>query len=247
MSNGDPRTNQEVEKSEQVQTRPASDIPAESSSKSATPSHSETPSTSAKEANSATKTPAKPIVKPAATAAVPEKPKKAPPPPNPRVEAAKLQAEQLRAVLVQAFGEGVVEETGAAHVTPMLIIANPRWLDVVEYLRTHEDWQLNYVECMAGTDYPDYLEIVLYIQSITKPHFVCLKTRTSRENATVPSLVSSHPGVNWEEREIYDLLGVQFTGHPDMRRIMMWEGFKGHPLRKDYDEWTEGGTSDGSD
>lgn len=90
---------------------------------------------------------------------------------------------------------------------------------------------------MAGTDYSDYIEIVIYVQSTALGHFFCLKTRTGRENAEVPSLVSSHPGVNWEEREIYDLLGVTFTNHPDLRRIMMWDEFKGHPLRKDYSEW----------
>ncbi|MBX5436408.1 MAG: NADH-quinone oxidoreductase subunit C [Alicyclobacillaceae bacterium] len=158
-------------------------------------------------------------------------------PPDPRVEAAKAVAEQIKQVLVREFGEAAVEETGVAHRTPMVRVRKQDWPKAVEFLRTHPDWKLNYAECMAGTDYPDYIEIVLYVQSTELGHFVCLKTRTDRDPAEVPSLVASHPGLNWEEREIYDLLGVRFTGHPDLRRIMMWEGFKGHPLRKDYREW----------
>lgn len=158
-------------------------------------------------------------------------------PSDPRVVAATETAERLAAALKQQFGEAAVEEAGAAHHHPLVRIHPSHWADAVDWLKTHADWQLNYVECMAGTDYPDYIEIVLYVQSTERNHFICLKTRTSRDTAEVPSLVTSHPGVNWEEREIYDLLGVKFTNHPDLRRIMMWDDFKGHPLRKDYSEW----------
>jgi NADH-quinone oxidoreductase subunit C len=169
------------------------------------------------------------------------RPRKPAAPPDPRVEAAKQKAEEIRQVIVEALGDDAVEETGAAHVVPMLRIRREKWRDAVALLRDHPAWRLNYLECMAGTDYPDYIEVVVYIQSTSLGHFVCLKTRTPRDNAEVPSLVPVHPGTNWEEREIYDLLGVRFTDHPDLRRIMLWEGFEGHPLRKDYDAWASGG------
>lgn len=174
--------------------------------------------------------------KPAAKAAGAKK-KAEPKPPDPREVAAKETAEQIKKDLVSEFGEEVVEETGAAKFKPMLVINKAYWLKAVDYLRTHSSWLLNYVECMAGTDYPDYLETVIFAQSTELGYFVCLKTRTDKETAEVPSLVSIHPGVNWEEREIYDLVGVKFAGHPDLRRIMMWDEFEGHPLRKDYSEW----------
>ncbi|MCF8567165.1 NADH-quinone oxidoreductase subunit C [Alicyclobacillus tolerans] len=182
---------------------------------------------------------AKPAAKPAAAAgaAKPAAAKKAPPPPDPRAEAAKAEAEKLKAVVTAKLGEAAVEEAGAAHFKPMLRIRNQDWVKAVDLLRQHPDWKLNYIECMAGTDYKDYIEVALFVQSTDHGHFVCLKTRTERENAEIPSLVSIFPGVNWEEREIYDLLGVTFTNHPDLRRIMMWDEFKGHPLRKDYNEW----------
>lgn len=169
---------------------------------------------------------AKPVVK-----------KKAPPPPDPRVEAAQEQALRIQETLVASLGAVAVEEVGAAHDKPMLLINRSHWVQTVDLLRHHEDWQLNYLELMAGTDYPDYIEVVVYIQSTALGHFVCLKTRTPREDAEVPSLVEVHPGVNWEEREIYDLLGVRFTNHPDLRRIMMWDEYVGHPLRKDFNVW----------
>lgn len=172
---------------------------------------------------------AKPAAKPAA--------KKAPPPPDPRAVAAKEVADRIKATVTAALGENAVEETGAAHFDPMVLIKKEYWLKAVELLRTHSDWKLNYVELMAGTDFPNYIEVVIYVQSTELKHFVCLKTRTERERAEVPSIVPIFPGVNWEEREIYDLLGVTFTNHPDLRRIMMWDDFPGYPLRKDYSEW----------
>ncbi|MDQ0189415.1 NADH-quinone oxidoreductase subunit C [Alicyclobacillus cycloheptanicus] len=194
---------------------------------------------------------ARPAPKPAAAkpAGAAAKPASKPaPPPDPRVEAAKAEAEKLKAALVEKFGEGVVEETGAALHTPMVVIAKDRWYEAVDFLRTNDAWKLNYIECMVGTDYPakGYIEIVIYVQSTSLGHWVCLKTRTDRDRAEVPSLVPSHPGVNWEEREIYDLLGVTFTNHPDLRRIMLWDEFAGHPLRKDYNEWQGGEDSDGA-
>ena len=173
---------------------------------------------------------AKPAAKPAAA-------KKAPPPPDPRAVAAKETADRIKAAIVAELGEKAVEETGAAHFNPMVLIRKEDWARAVDVLRTHTAWRLNYVELMAGTDYPNYIEVVIYVQSTDLKHFVCLKTRTDREKAEVPSLSIIFPGVNWEEREIYDLLGVTFTNHPDLRRIMMWDEFKGHPLRKDYSVW----------
>lgn len=200
-----------------------------------TESQSNGPSADAKVVSAPKSKPTVTADKPAAGAA--EKPKKAAPPPDPRVEVAKARADELRSPVVKALGEGSVEEVGAVHRTPMIRIRNQNWREAVETLKNHPDWKLNYVECMAGVDYPGYIEIVLYVQSTSLGHFVCLKTRTDRTDAKVPSLASVYPAVNWEEREIYDLLGVHFHEHPDLRRIMMWDEFKGHPLRKDYNEW----------
>jgi NADH-quinone oxidoreductase subunit C len=180
-----------------------------------------------------------PAAKPT-TGAAPAKPaaaKKPPAPPDPRVEAAKAEAEKIKAVLVKELGAAVVEAAGAAHVKPMVLIKKESWARAVDFLRTHPDYLLDYVECMAGTDYPTYIEVVIYVQSTKMGHFVCLKTRTDKEDLSVPSITRVFPGVNWEEREIFDLLGVRFADHPDLRRIMMPDDYKGHPLRKDFSPW----------
>ena len=64
----------------------------------------------------------------------------------------------------------------------------------------------------------------------------CFKVQLPRENPVVPSLVSIYPGADFQEREAWDLLGIQFEGHPNHQRILMWDGFAGHPFRKDWQE-----------
>ncbi|UOF91575.1 NADH-quinone oxidoreductase subunit C [Fodinisporobacter ferrooxydans] len=185
--------------------------------------------TPAKEAQADGKSEAKPA-RPAKAAAKED----APPDPR-RLEAQKV-LDELRAKVEKEFGTGVLEEALLAKFRPTLVVKNDAWLDVVTYLKNEPSIALDYVECMAGTDYPakGYIEVAVYVQSMTQNYYICVKARADRENPALPSLASVFQGVNWEEREIFDLLGVQFTGHPDLRRIMMPDDWKGHPLRKDY-------------
>ncbi len=173
--------------------------------------------------------------KPAAAPAA--KPAKAAAPPDPRVVAATALADEIRASIEARHGAGAVEETGAAKTIPMIRIAPDKWRDVVTFLRDSEDHRYDYVELMAGTDYKDYIELVIYLYSMKRDAYITVKTRTPRDAASLPSLTPVFPGVNWEEREVYDLLGVHFEGHPDLRRIMMWDEWKGYPLRKDYSDF----------
>jgi len=76
--------------------------------------------------------------------------------------------------------------------------------------------------------------VVLHVYSVAKKHRVRLYAGVSEAEPVIDSLVPVWPGANWFEREAWDLYGVRFTGHPDLRRILMYEEFKGHPLRKDY-------------
>lgn len=172
--------------------------------------------------------------KPVATAA---KPAKAAAPPDPRAVTATALADSIKASIETHCCADAVEETGAAKTIPLLRIAAHKWREVVLFLRDFEDHQYDYVELMAGTDYKDYIEVVVYLYSMKRRTYITVKTRTPRNAASLPSLASVFPGVNWEEREIYDLLGVHFEGHPDLRRIMMWDEWKGHPLRKDYSDF----------
>jgi NADH-quinone oxidoreductase subunit D/NADH-quinone oxidoreductase subunit C/D len=96
----------------------------------------------------------------------------------------------------------------------------------------------DYLSSLTGVDYlPDgRMEVVYHLYRTEGGAPVVLKVRTPRERSVVPSLVGVFPGADFQEREAWDLLGIRFDGHPDLRRILMWEGFAGHPLRKDWKE-----------
>ncbi len=101
-----------------------------------------------------------------------------------------------------------------------------------------DDLGYDYLSSVTGVDYPEEgrLEVVYHAYKTTGGPGLVFKTQTPRENAVVPSLIRVYPGVDFQERETWDLLGIRFEGHPDMRRILLWEGFEGHPLRKDWRE-----------
>jgi NADH-quinone oxidoreductase subunit C len=77
-------------------------------------------------------------------------------------------------------------------------------------------------------------EVVYHLYSITKKKRVRVKVRLEEDDARLQSSVPLWSGNNWSEREAYDMYGVRFEGHPDLRRMFMWSSFEGHPLRKDY-------------
>jgi NADH-quinone oxidoreductase subunit C len=77
-------------------------------------------------------------------------------------------------------------------------------------------------------------EVVYHLYSVSKKQRVRLKARVSEASPELPSATSLWASANWMEREVWDLYGVRFRGHPDLRRILLYEGFEGHPLRKDY-------------
>jgi NADH/F420H2 dehydrogenase subunit C len=108
-------------------------------------------------------------------------------------------------------------------------------LEVVGVLR--DELGYDYLSSITGVDnYPDNLEVVYHLFKTTGGRALTIKTQVPRDQAVVPSLVPLYPGADFQEREAWDLLGIRFEGHPDLRRILLWEGFDGHPLRKDWRE-----------
>jgi NADH-quinone oxidoreductase subunit C len=105
--------------------------------------------------------------------------------------------------------------------------------------RLKEDPEFDF-QVLLDISVVDYLhdeerfEVVYHFLSVRKNQRIRLKTRVREEDAEVPSLVELWPGANWLEREAWDMFGVRFKGHPDLKRILMYEEFEGHPLRKDY-------------
>jgi NADH/F420H2 dehydrogenase subunit C len=110
---------------------------------------------------------------------------------------------------------------------------------LVEFATTLRD-EMNYdfLSSVTGVDYlpEDQMEVVYHAYKSTGGPALVFKVQVPRENPEVPSLVGVYPGADYQEREAWDLLGIRFEGHPNLKRILMWEGFEGHPLRKDWQE-----------
>jgi NADH-quinone oxidoreductase subunit C len=77
-------------------------------------------------------------------------------------------------------------------------------------------------------------EVVYHFYSVARSQRVRIKARVREESPEIASLVPLYPSANWMEREVWDLYGVRFAGHPDLRRLLLYDEFEGHPLRKDY-------------
>jgi len=108
-------------------------------------------------------------------------------------------------------------------------------LDIARFLKETPRLEFDYLNSITAVDYTEHFEVIYHLTSITNNHSIVLKTRCyDRENPRVPSVVSLWQGADFQEREVYDLMGIAFDGHPNLKRILLWEGFAGHPLRKDY-------------
>ena len=126
---------------------------------------------------------------------------------------------------------GSVEESSQ----DSLVVKSASLLSVAAYLKDTDSLKFDYLNYITSVDYFSYFEVVYQLTSLEHNHTVVIKTRCyGRENPVVPSVFGLWQGADLQEREIYDLMGIRFEGHPNMKRIFLWDGFKGHPLRKDY-------------
>ena len=143
--------------------------------------------------------------------------------------------EDLGAAIAASFDEGAVGVV-VAHDELTLSIAASEIVPLVTFLR--DDPRCRFVTFidLCGVDYPTRplrFDVVVHLLSPTHNRRVRIKVQTD-EDTPVPSLTGVFPSANWYEREAYDLYGILFTGHPDLRRILTDYGFEGHPLRKDF-------------
>ena len=106
---------------------------------------------------------------------------------------------------------------------------------ICRFLKETTDLDFNLLIAISAVDYIDSIELIYHLTSTIHNHSAVIKARLyNLENPTAPSVVSIWKGADLQEREIWDLMGVRFEGHYNLKRILLWEGFPGHPLRKDY-------------
>ncbi len=149
-----------------------------------------------------------------------------------------MQPQEIFDLLTATFGDAVSGFTpaGAAVKDAFCKIPAGRLVEVVRALRDHPDLRFDFLENLTAVDWPktSTLELVYHLYSFVHRHGFVVKVDLPRAEPSVPSLTGLYRVADWLEREQYDLMGVQFTGHPDLRRIMMPDDWVGHPLRKDW-------------
>jgi NADH-quinone oxidoreductase subunit C len=143
--------------------------------------------------------------------------------------------------LQRRLGAAVVE-THEQHGDATAVLERSGLLDALRFCRDEPGLRFDVLMDLTAADYLRYpgredgprFEVVYHLYSLPHNHRVRLKIRVDEDDPVVPSAVPLWPIADWLEREVWDMFGVRFEGHPDLRRLLMYEEFVGHPLRKDY-------------
>ena len=139
--------------------------------------------------------------------------------------------DELKAAIERARS-GITVTIEGSH----LVVQAKDVIPVCRFLKDSPDTQLDHVTNLTAIDYPpDRMDVIYHLASMAKKHGpLTVRVVLPRSAPVIASLVPVYRGAEFQEREVYDLYGVTFDGHPDLRRILMWDGFEGHPMRKDY-------------
>lgn len=127
-----------------------------------------------------------------------------------------------------------VIESGEADEALTLKLNPEQLLPVCEMLHTNPELVFDYLADITAIDWKDRIEVVYRMTALASNKKVVLRIDLDRENPEVDSIVPVWKGADYQEREVYDLMGVVFNGHPNLKRILLPEDWEGHPLRKDY-------------
>lgn len=148
----------------------------------------------------------------------------------------------VQAITVK-FGEGVLEDFYINRLSkdvPTLVVKVAHYYEVMELLKKDPELVFSYMSELHATDFATHMEVYVHLFSYGKKQSVAVKVKLDRDEPRVPSIVSLWSGADWPEREAYDLLGVVFEGHPNLKRILMPDDWIGYPLRKDYEPFDAG-------
>ena len=119
----------------------------------------------------------------------------------------------------------------------IIVVSRKKLFDVIKFFKDDPELNCNMLVDLTCVDYigeEPRFELVYHLRSMKKLHMIRVKARVPEDDPTIDSLTSLYRIANWFEREVWDMYGVKFNGHPDLRRVLLYEEFEGHPLRKDY-------------
>ncbi|MBI4865562.1 MAG: NADH-quinone oxidoreductase subunit C [Candidatus Wallbacteria bacterium] len=146
-----------------------------------------------------------------------------------------MQIQELFEALKKRFGDQVLELATPASGEPSVTVSAAAVQDVALFCREDSSLEFDQLMCLSGVDYPpEHLAVVYHMHSSTKHHRLILKAMVPREDPKLPTVSRVWRTANWHEREAYDLFGIVFTGHANLRRILLPQDWVGYPLRKDY-------------
>jgi len=134
---------------------------------------------------------------------------------------------------------GAVAEIHACRGDETAVVKRESFLDAARFIKSDPEFDMNILMDLTAVDglgmkWKPRFEVIYHFYSLAKNHRLRLKVRVEEKDARVPSLTGLWPIADWFEREVWDMFGVRFEGHPNLKRILMYEEFAGHPLRKDY-------------
>jgi NADH/F420H2 dehydrogenase subunit C len=136
----------------------------------------------------------------------------------------------------ERFGADIIA-ADSARDEETIAVARERALDLMRALRDDEAFAFDFLADLTAVDWPSRtprFDVVYHLHSIKRGHRLRVKVATGGPEPSVPSVTGLWKSADWFERECYDMFGIRFEGHPDLRRILMYDSFEGHPLRKDY-------------
>ncbi len=144
--------------------------------------------------------------------------------------------QEIYADLSKKFGDKIIEFMEEGTQNPTIVVDPGNLGKIVSYLKDDERFQFDSLMNLAGHDagVESDFSVIYHLYSTKLNHYITLKVFTSREEPSVNSIARIYRTADWHEREAFDLYGINFEGHPDLKRILLEDDWEGYPLRKDY-------------
>ena len=146
-----------------------------------------------------------------------------------------ISPERIEQAIRNRFPDAV-EESAEINGVPTLYVEADLISDICSFLKEDEALRFDYLMSLTAVDWPDRFDAVYHLYSIPEKHYVTLKVKLDKNHPSIASITGVWKAADWQEREAYDMFGIVFEGHPDLRRILLEDHWVGFPLRKDYTE-----------